>query len=83
MPKFVIERELPGAGSLSSDELHSIAAKSNQVLTNMAPRAQWLENFVTGDKRSTASTSLTERPLSASTPRRAVSRPTWSAGCPS
>lgn len=50
MPKFVIERELPGAGSLSSDELHSIAAKSNQVLSNMAPRAQWLETFVTTDK---------------------------------
>jgi hypothetical protein len=50
MPKFVIERELPDAGSLSAAELHSISAKSNQVLADMAPRAQWLESFVTSDK---------------------------------
>jgi hypothetical protein len=50
MPKFVIERELPGAGSLSTAELHSISAKSNQVLADMAPRAQWLHSYVTGDK---------------------------------
>ena len=50
MPKFVIERELPGAGSLSGAELHSISAKSNQVLADMAPRAQWLQSYVTDDK---------------------------------
>jgi hypothetical protein len=50
MPKYVIERELPGAGALSRDELHSIAAKSNQVLSDMAPRAQWQHSYVTGDK---------------------------------
>ncbi len=50
MPKFVIERELPGAGSLSADELHTISAKSNQVLADMGPRAQWLESYVTDDK---------------------------------
>lgn len=50
MPKFVIERNLPGAGSLSSDELHTISAKSNQVLADMAPRAQWLHSYVTPDK---------------------------------
>ena len=50
MPKFVIERNLPGAGSLSSDELHTIAKKSNQVLADMAPRAQWLQSYVTADK---------------------------------
>jgi len=50
MPKFVIERELPGAGSLNADELHTIAAKSNQVLADMAPRAQWLHSYVTPDK---------------------------------
>ncbi len=50
MPKFVIERELPGAGKLSAAELHSIAAKSNQVLADMAPRAQWQHSYVTGDK---------------------------------
>ncbi len=50
MPKYVIERELPGAGSLTTDELHSISAKSNQVLADMGPRAKWLESFVTTDK---------------------------------
>ena len=50
MPKFVIERELPGAGKLSAAELHSISAKSNQVLADMAPRAQWLQSYVTSDK---------------------------------
>jgi hypothetical protein len=50
MPKFVIEREIPGAGSLSSDELHAISAKSNQVLADMGPRAKWLESYVTSDK---------------------------------
>ena len=50
MPKFVIERELPGAGSLSGAELHSISAKSNQVLADMSPRAKWLQSFVTDDK---------------------------------
>jgi hypothetical protein len=50
MPKFVIERDLPGAGALTADELHSISAKSNQVLADMAPRAQWQHSYVTGDK---------------------------------
>jgi hypothetical protein len=50
MPKYVIERELPGAGSLTADELHSISAKSNQVLADMGPRAQWLHSYVTDDK---------------------------------
>jgi hypothetical protein len=50
MPKYVIERELPGAGSLTAAELHSISAKSNQVLAGMDGRAQWLESYVTGDK---------------------------------
>ena len=50
MPKFVIERNIPGAGSLSSDELHAISKKSNEVLADMAPRAQWLHSYVTDDK---------------------------------
>lgn len=50
MPKYVIERTLPGAGSLSDAELHTIAAKSNQVLADMAPRAQWMHSYVTADK---------------------------------
>jgi len=50
MPKFIIERTLPGAGKLSSDELQAIAQKSNEVLDSMAGRAQWMESFVTDDK---------------------------------
>ena len=50
MPKFVIERNLPGAGALSGDELHAISKKSNEVLAAMAPRAQWQHSYVTGDK---------------------------------
>lgn len=50
MPKYVIERSLPGAGRLSGDELRSIAGRSNEVLDGMAGRAQWLESFVTDDK---------------------------------
>ena len=50
MPKFVIERELPGAGDLSRDELQAISQKSNEVLDSMAGRAQWLQTYVTDDK---------------------------------
>ena len=50
MPKYVIERELPGAGALSPDELHAISAKSNAVLAEMSPRAKWLHSYVTTDK---------------------------------
>ena len=50
MPKFVIERTLPGAGNLTADELQGISQKSNEVLDGMAGRAQWLQSFVTGDK---------------------------------
>lgn len=50
MPKYLIERDLPGLGALSADELHSIAAKSNQVLRDLAPRVQWQHSYVTADK---------------------------------
>jgi hypothetical protein len=50
MPKYVIERELPGLGTMSADELAATAAASNKVLTAMAPRVQWLHSYVTGDK---------------------------------
>jgi hypothetical protein len=50
MPKYVIERELPGAGQLTSDELQGISQKSCEVLDSLAGRAQWLESFVTTDK---------------------------------
>lgn len=50
MPKFVIEREIPGAGKLSKEELHAIAQKSCGVLEQLGPRIQWIESFVTDDK---------------------------------
>ena len=50
MPKFVIEREIPGAGKLSKAELQAISQKSCSVVSSMGPRIQWLESFVTDDK---------------------------------
>jgi hypothetical protein len=50
MPKYVIERTLPGAGGLKAKDLQAIAQKSNEVLDGMAGRAQWLETYVTDDK---------------------------------
>ena len=50
MPKFVIERELPGAGKLSPAELQAISQKSCGVLATMGPKIQWLHSFVTDDK---------------------------------
>jgi hypothetical protein len=47
MPRYLIERELPGAGHFSAAELQAIATKSNEVLAGMAGRAQWVESFVT------------------------------------
>ena len=50
MPKYVIERDLPGAGKLSKQELHAISQKSCGVLRNMGPQIQWLHSYVTDDK---------------------------------
>ena len=50
MPKFVIEREVPGAGSLSENELRAVSQKSVAVLKGMGPEIQWLHSYVTGDK---------------------------------
>ena len=50
MPKYVIERDLPDAGKLTSNELHGISQKSVEVLDSMAGRAQWLQTYVTDDK---------------------------------
>jgi Nickel responsive protein SCO4226-like len=50
MPKFVIEREIPGAGDLSTQELQGISQKSCGVLQNMGPQIQWVQSYVTGDK---------------------------------
>jgi hypothetical protein len=50
MPKYVIEREITGAGNLSREELQAIAQKSCSVLNKMGPQIQWLHSYVTGDK---------------------------------
>jgi hypothetical protein len=50
MPKFVIEREIPGAGKLSPQELHGVSQKSCSVLRNLGPQIQWVESYVTDDK---------------------------------
>jgi hypothetical protein len=50
MPRFVIERELPGAGSLSDEQICAISEKSNQVLADMGGDVQWDHSYVTGDK---------------------------------
>ena len=50
MPKFVIEREIPGAGKLTPAELQGISQTSCGVLRELGPRIQWVESFVTDDK---------------------------------
>ncbi|WP_045221076.1 DUF4242 domain-containing protein [Desulfonatronum thioautotrophicum] len=50
MPKFVIEREIPGAGKLSSAELQGISQKSCSVLGELGPQVQWVHSYVTDDK---------------------------------
>ncbi len=50
MPKYIIEREIPGAGNLSAEELQAISQKSCSVLNQMGPQIQWVQSYVTGDK---------------------------------
>jgi hypothetical protein len=50
MPKYVIERELSGAGSLTREQMLAISQKSCSVLKNLGPQIQWVESFVTQDK---------------------------------
>jgi hypothetical protein len=50
MPKYVIEREVPGAGKMTDAELRAVAQKSISVLKAMGPEIQWLHSYVTGDK---------------------------------
>jgi len=50
MPKYVIEREIPGAGNLSKQDLIAISQKSCSVLGQLGPQIQWVESFVTEDK---------------------------------
>jgi len=50
MPKYIIERTIPGAGKLSREELAAITQSSCGVIRNIGPQIQWLESFVTDDK---------------------------------
>ena len=50
MPRYVIERDIPGAGKLQGPELKAISQKSCTVLGGMGPQIQWVQSYVTGDK---------------------------------
>ena len=62
MPKFLIERELPGAGQLTADQLRAISQTSCGVLQEMGPQIQWLQSYVTGDKRAIIDPTTAESP---------------------
>jgi hypothetical protein len=50
MPEYVIEREVPGAGSLTEDQIQELSLKSLQVIAGIGPQIQWLHSYVTDDK---------------------------------
>jgi Protein of unknown function (DUF4242) len=50
MPKYVIEREIPDVGNLTSEQVQAVSQKSCSVLKNMGPQIQWVESYVTQDK---------------------------------
>lgn len=50
MPKYVIERELPGAGKLTREQLREVAQKSNGILQTLGPKIQWVQTYVSDDK---------------------------------
>ena len=50
MPKYIIERDIPGAGKLTASDLQGISQKSCSVLRNLGPEVQWVESYVTDDK---------------------------------
>ena len=50
VPKYLIERELPGAGKLSAEDLRAISQKSNKVICDLGPEIRWLTSYVTDDK---------------------------------
>lgn len=50
MPKYVIEREIPGAGDLTAEQLQGVSQTSCNVLRNLGPEIQWVHSYVTGDK---------------------------------
>jgi len=50
MPEFVIEREIPGAGRMTEDEIRDVSVRSLQVLAELGPQIQWLHSYVTDDR---------------------------------
>ena len=50
MPKYVIERKIPGLGDASAEDLRAVAQKSNAVLAELAPQVQWIQSYATQDK---------------------------------
>ncbi len=50
MPKYLIEREIPGLGGLSGEEVRAVSQKSNSVLAELGGRVQWVQSYVTGEK---------------------------------
>ena len=50
MPKYVIEREIPGLGDASAEDLRAVAQKSNAVLAELSPQVQWVQSYATQDK---------------------------------
>ncbi len=50
MPKYIIEREIPGAGALTAKDLQGISQKSCGILSEMGPKIQWVESYVTDNK---------------------------------
>ena len=50
MPQFVIERDIPGAGALSEEQIREVTLRSLQTLQEMGPQIQWLHSYVTEDK---------------------------------
>jgi hypothetical protein len=50
MPKYIIERDIPGAGKLTAEQLAAVSQKSCSVLQKLGPQIQWVQSFVTGDK---------------------------------
>src|SRR4051812_15560587 len=74
--KFIIERDIPGAGSLEREQLRGAAAKSNGVLRDLGPDIQWVESYVAADKAFCVylAKDRKTRTSSASTPRAAASR---------
>jgi hypothetical protein len=50
MPKFMIEREIPGVGQMSADELRTVSQKSNKIISDLGPDLHWLHSYATADK---------------------------------